>query len=107
MNLFARRHVAGPFGDATSGYEIDLHKEEITVGEFIDAVLIQEPKEWGDVRIQFKDSALWDMPKVEYKNGSILEEGMTITDEHKSLKIKSATSNGGWSNMDYTLKVFE
>ncbi|MBO5319020.1 MAG: hypothetical protein J6B01_04945 [Ruminococcus sp.] len=92
--------VAGPFGDCTSRYEVRLDKQ-YTVREFIDAVLTNKPNEWGSIGIE-KSGTIFGDPRCHYKRGVLLNN---LPDEYLNKNVISARSHGGWSNMDYNLKV--
>lgn len=90
-------------GDCTCNYRINLDKE-YTVGEFIQAVLTQQKKEWGTIAI-WKEGSWRDEPVAEYKRGKVINQRMDeVTLTRKVLEVKA---NGGWSNMDYSLKCEE
>lgn len=90
-------HRDGPFGDCTSVYDVEF-PQDITVAEFIQLVVDENPHEWGSFSLG------WKQPTVAcYSHGSI-----TYTeayDTYKLAKIASVSSNGGWSLMDYSLKL--
>lgn len=97
----------GPYGDATSSYEVTFPKGT-TLREFIiyitDTYSI-EHGEWGSFSLS--NTGYFGNIFADYKRGAIRK----ITDKWKSLKIDSfldskltkVIANGGWSNMDYHL----
>lgn len=98
MKRFYRLCTGGPFGDETSSYEIILPEDEdITVEDFIEQILVDEPDEWGDIYN--------GMHKIiaDYKRGEA-----TFRDGYDSIKHKkiiSVKAHGGWSMMDYYLEL--
>lgn len=90
-------HTGGPYGDCMSSYDINFPKD-ITVDNFIIAVLKDYPKEWGEFYHSYEKSF------AKYKNGKLF-----ITDykEYQNIQNKivlSASSHGGWSLMDYFIQ---
>ena len=95
---------SGPDGsDSTAPYNVELHRE-FTVSEFIDTVLKKYPGEWGYIGI-YDGKSIFGNPNCEYKYGGVFIMG--ITPKYLSMKVKSARASGGWSRMDYILKVEE
>jgi len=83
-------------GDETATYEVLLDKE-YTVKTFVDEVL-KDKYEWGDVVLDNNSNTLI----CQYRKGIRLKR---IPDEYKDKKVISATSDGGWSLMEYKLKI--
>lgn len=97
MNKLKFIHVAGPFGDQTSGYEIEFEKP-MTVKQFMDAVITERSGEWGNFALKND----WTKKLAEYKHGSIT----IINDSYypaADKTIKSISANGGWSLMSYDI----
>lgn len=88
-------------GDCTARYTVTLDKE-YTVKEFIDEVLTRN--EWGCVGIYNEGQAWFDSgtPNCEYSRGKLITE-MPL--EVLERKIESVTASGGWSRMDYVIKL--
>lgn len=89
------------FGDATAGYAVELTKE-YNVQDFINEVLTRG--EWGSIGI-YNDGQAWfdkGSPNCEYSRGELISE---MPKEILNRKIKSVTAGGGWSNMDYLIKL--
>ena len=99
MKKYELYRVSDYFGDSTANYEIELLCD-ITVQEFIEEVL-KDKREWGRIGIY---NGCWyeGKPQCEYKYGKLLSN---LPEEYLSKRVASATSNGGWTNMDYLLKV--
>lgn len=85
--------------DCTAPYSIDL-LHDITVAEFIKEALKDE-REWGYIGIA-NHGAIFGDPHCEYKYGELLYE---LDEEYADKKVIYATASGGWSRMDYLLKV--
>ena len=86
----------GPFGDATSMYNVRFNKK-MTVQELIDYVLTQRRKEWGYI-------VMGNWPKghrLEYRYGGIVSDN--LTEAEKRVVIKQMFASGGWSAMDYII----
>lgn len=91
MKPFTLTHKAGPFGDETSLYELVLTKP-ITVDEFLDYILKELSNEWGYVDVGHN--------RVEYRYGKIISGHLPLQDT-----VIGGTADGGWTRMDYNLKV--
>lgn len=105
MNKIQFRHKAGPFGDCTSDYEV-CFPENMTVYEFIVAVLEEYPEEWGSFFVSWLGNI--GITFMKYKAGDIVN----ICDKECFLKIKDyhikkVSANGGWSLMDYYITTKE
>lgn len=88
-------------GDCTSRYYITL-KKPMTVDEFINEWLTNEPNEWGSFGIDDGKSILGN-PRCEYKRGKIV--GNSLPDEYLKKKIKEVFGGGGWSCSEFVFKV--
>lgn len=94
---------AGPVGsDCTAPYNVRLNRE-YTVAEFIeDALSSWDLGTWGNIRVIY-DRAMSDRgPACNYRNGCLLS---TIPAEWLAMKVISGVAVGGWSCMDYVIKV--
>ena len=85
--------------DCTAPYGVELNGE-YTVAEFITDVLKDE-REWGYIGID-DGKAIFGNPCREYKGGKMLS---TLPDDFLTMKVTRARASGGWSRMDYLLKV--
>lgn len=84
-------------GDATTTYNIDFTKE-YAVTQFCEAVVSENPKEWGNIYVNGEKV-------MEYKYGRMTALGAYF--KYCSKPAVSGWANGGWSAMDYHLKVAE
>ena len=87
--------------DCTAGYFVILDKD-YTVAEFITEVLTRE--EWGYIGI-YKEGQKWFEPGelyCEYRGNKMVAEmqGAVLT-----RKIRSVTASGGYTRMDYLIKL--
>lgn len=96
MKKFIRICTGGPFGDETSAYVIELPNEEISVAEFIDMVIRQEPNEWGAIRCGRVILADYSHGKITYR---------PEYETYKNRAIASVSAHGGWSLMDYNIVI--
>ena len=98
MKRFYRLYTGGPYGDETSSYDIILPEGDVvTVEEFIEQILIDEPNEWGSIYNGMREVI------ADYKRGEVtFRDGY---DSIKDKKISSAQAHGGWSRMDYYLNL--
>lgn len=94
MKRFQRICTGGPFGDETSSYAIELPNEEISVQEFIDMVMLQEPNEWGMISSGHVVLADYSHGKITYR---------PEYDTYKDRAVASVSAHGGWSLMDYNI----
>ncbi len=102
MSLFKSRLVIrfeqteGPLGDQTYNYNV-IVPAGTTVGKFIEAVLTRG--EWGEILIE------GDYPdRICYRHGHI-DPPMKFSESDKAAVISSITANGGWSLMDYSIRL--
>ena len=88
-------------GDCTAGYAVTLDKE-YTVEELINEVLTYN--EWGYIGIYNEGQAWFERgtPNCEYRQDKLVTE---MQPEALHRKIKSVTASGGWSRMDYVIKL--
>ena len=82
-------------GDCTAPYTVHLDKE-YTVEEFVDAIITNNPGEWGNIKL---DNIL-GKTICAYKWGKIT---IPIDEEYKGMKIIAVRADGGWSAMDYII----
>lgn len=83
-------------------FDVIFHKQ-MTVREFVEEVVSNE-REWGCIRVDIGEEYYWDNPTCEYKWGKLLS---ILPGEYLDKKIISGRSDGGWSQMDYLLKIEE
>lgn len=90
-----RRIVTGRTGgDDTAPYSIYDYKA-ITASDFVNEVLREEPDEWGRIEVLGFGS-------VKYRGGKLLSE---VPESWKYLTVVKVTGSGGWSSMDYRIRV--
>ena len=95
MNKIHRIYKAGPFGDETSLYDV-IFPEGMTVAEFIETIVEENPKEWGDFLHGFHNPII-----AEYQRGKIVYK--PEFEKVKNKVVEKAEANGGWSLMSYDL----
>ncbi len=95
INKIHRIYKEGPFGDETSLYDI-IFPEGITVAEFIETIVEENPKEWGDFLHGFRNPVI-----AEYQQGKIVYK--PEFEKVKDKIVESAKANGGQSLMSYDL----
>lgn len=91
-------HRDGPFGDCTSVYDVEF-PQDMTVCEFVTTAVAENPQEWGSFSLGFRGPIV-----AEYKRG-VLQLHPDTWEKYQQRKIAKASSNGGWSLMDYTLEL--
>lgn len=91
MNTLEFIHVAGPFRDETTYYQLKL-KHPLTVDEFMQEVLSRN--EWGYVDIGDR--------RIEYKHDKVIS-GTWDDIGHYDVIPKEAY--GGWTRMDYKITI--
>lgn len=94
------KQVSKEYGDCTADYEVILDKQ-YTVREFVSFVLSQKD-EWGEIQIYDPDKSWLDYDKYEYRYGNLNDD---IPSEIMGKKIISVSARGGWTAMDYVLKL--
>lgn len=99
MKAFKLKHVGGPYGDATSNYEI-IFEREYTVREFVEEIL-KNQNEWGYFSIVTKAHP-FGIEKSEFRYGKLVSK---FSEETLHRKIKSVHANGGWSSMSYYITL--
>lgn len=93
MLKFIQTHPPG--SDCTAPYDVILDKP-YTVGEFINEVLTTRSNEWGSFHLTY-------YTMMDYDRGKIIKNN--IPDECMSMRIKEVKASGGWSAMDYYIKL--
>lgn len=97
MNKLNFECTGGPYGDATSNYNITFPKG-MTVSQFIAAAL-KEDNKWGE----FKLDNCFGQVLAEYNGGEIYSHCIDFVTKWRDKTIIEAKANGGWGNMDYYL----
>lgn len=80
-------------GDCCAPYEVLLNRE-CTLREFVDCIIKNE-REWGYVRLGDR--------KAEYRYGRILSNEFSESELEST--IETVISNGGWTRMDYVVRL--
>lgn len=96
--------TGGPYGDASSSYVVQLDKE-YTVQEFVKMVLDEKPGEWGNFEITTDFHYTYTNRKdiCEYKRGKIIADFRE--EKTKTMVVSEVIAHGGWTNMNYFIKV--
>lgn len=84
-------------GDCCAPYDVLLNRE-CTLREFVDCVL-KNDREWGFVRL----GSCFEGNELEYRSGKILRS--EFTDAELESTIETVISNGGWTRMDYVVRL--
>lgn len=98
MRLFRLEAVGPEAGDCTAPYDV-VFTRECTVREFIDEVLTRN--EWGQIKI----SDWLNGPSISYDHDKITSG--VFSNDILDHTVKSATSRGGWSCMDYVIQPWD
>ena len=94
-------HFDGPFGDCTSAYQV-YFPENITVEQFINTAIQENPDEWGAFILGTFGSTI-----CQYNRGIKQVRNLEYYYKVKDCHINTAWAHGGWSLMDYTLNIKE
>ena len=95
-------YESGPFGDETTNYIVDT--DNTYVSDFINEALKEFPEEWGSVCIFHNNPTVDTICVCSYKHGAIERKALDY-EAYSKAKIKSISSNGGWSAMNYDIEV--
>lgn len=87
-------------GDCTAPYDVEFNAK--TVCEFIEEVISERPDFWGEFRIDDGKTDWIKMPSVEYRYGKVLDP---LPGGVKDRAIKEIYARGGWSAMDFRIKI--
>ena len=87
------------YSDSTSDFKVTLTKE-YTVKKFVNEILTNKG-DWGYIGIDCKKNIFGD-PKCEYRYGKLLND---LPSDVLQEKILSVDANGGYSRMDYLIKL--
>lgn len=90
---FIQTHSVG--GDCTAPYNVEISRE-ISVKEFVEYILTKCKGEWGYIDIENEQI------RCEYRYGKLLNE---MPNYVLNKRISSIKSVGGWSRMDYYIKI--
>lgn len=86
-------------GDECAQYKVTEWKSR-TVGEFIQEVLGENPKEWGYISVGRHFYQTGAKGVCEYRYGALVSE---MPKGVLDVEIKEILADGGWSRMDYTI----
>lgn len=100
--MIRRTQTGRPSSDSTAPYTISLSRE-YTVREFIETILKQYPGEWG-IFFVLEERSVCGCHRyaAEYRYGELKEALMAGV---FNKKIVSVNARGGWSSMDYYIRV--
>lgn len=85
--------------DCTAPYDVEMDRP-YTVGEFIGEILSRFPNEWGNFNIGNENLSL----SIGYAKGCTQNEN-PIPAYILEMKVSEARASGGYSSMDYIVKV--
>lgn len=91
-------------GDCTAPYNVKLD-QEYTLKKFINAVLTSRSNEWGNICIAKRNCSWYNYPKIEYRYGKIVDLSCPDFYDICDRKVKEVSASGGWTRMDYTIKL--
>lgn len=111
--LFELRKRGPERCDCTAPYDVIFRfpNRHPTVNQFLNSV-ISHKNDWGKVHISPGSAytTVWDLmgyhgkiDSLEYRWGEWVKNYDIFVEKYGNRKIKSATADGGWSLMDYTL----
>ena len=103
MIEFTRRTAVR--SDCTAGYSVRLDKP-YTVRELVDEILSTQADDWGYIGI-FRPgiSYIFGDPNCQYRYGKLITD--PLPDDVLGRTIKEVRADGGWSRMDYIIKLEE
>lgn len=91
--------------DCSCGWEIIFADEhEHTVREFVDEILKMRSKDWGSISIN-DDGLLIYHNVIEYYHGEIKTIQEEWLNKFSAKRIKTIRANGGFTLMDYFVRV--
>ena len=101
MIRFVDAHPGQMSSDCTSSYIIEFEKP-MTLEQFVNIVFEEKPNEWGSFNVsnQLSDDYL----EYPYERGKLSHK---IPVKFLDRKIKNVWANGGWSRMDYNIRLEE
>lgn len=88
------RYKGGPYGDESSDYEFETFTI-MTLKEFVETIA-SDKREWGYIRTSY-----FGKPLADYSHGEITYH----TDDLDRLVVPKGLAYGGWSRMDYIIKI--
>lgn len=91
--------TGGPYGDATSSYEVRI-KPGTTVQDFFNDVLADR-REWGCVKIDAYPSR----KVMEFRFGNCDDIDEEFLGQNADVPVKRVRANGGWGCMSYYIEI--
>lgn len=88
------KYKGGPYGDGCSDYEFETYTL-MTIKEFLETIAADK-KEWGYIRTSYFGDLI-----AEYSHGKITY----YIDYVDKLIAPNGSVSGGWSRMDYIVKI--
>lgn len=115
--IYDLKYKSGPHGDECTTYYIVLYKDNITLQDFINAIIKNNLNEWGTIYVKVKDPELTKLdylaPSEQYKEIKI-EYGQQIKTPRSEYlryidkyidKSYNNWANGGWGYMSFNIKL--
>ena len=88
------KYKGGPYGDECSDYEFNT-STIMTLKDFAETIAANK-KEWGYIKTSY-----FGDPLVEYSHGEITYH----IDRVDKFIVPNGSAHGGWSRMDYIIKI--
>ena len=107
MKQLHYQRTDGPFGDCTSAYCV-YFPEGITVEEFIQLVLAENPDDWGFFTFggYFSGACLGEYDRTK-SDSRFKIKNLDIYNKVKDFHPTRIDAHGGWSRMDYMITTKE
>ena len=116
--IFKLVYKSGPHGDECTTYYIKFLENKVTLSDFLQEVKNID-QEWGTIYLDVPNVKTYDLPyateserykeiKIEYKYGNIItdrSEFSSYLDLYIDQDYKNMFANGGWSYMNYFIKI--
>ena len=97
MGIKIKQQYVGTGGDTVHHYNAEFVTNP-TLEEFVEWVIKNHPKDWGEI------NSVRNAIYVEYEEGKIVRRCKNYS-SIKGRKISLKYVDGGWSMMDYTVKL--
>ena len=116
--IFKLVYKSGPHGDQCTTYNVKFLNSNVTLEDFLKNI-VDNTSEWGTVYLKVPNSETYNLPyatenekykeiKIEYKYGKIITDRSEFSyylDLYIDQDYKNMFANGGWSCMDYFIKI--
>ena len=89
------------YSDDTFQYIVTISRP-MTVGEFIEEWLREQPSEWGYFGI-YDGESVFGNPKCEYRQGRLTTAPLPT--KYLNTEIDIVLGSGGWSRSDFAFKI--